>query len=271
MDINFVEQKIDKLNLSWYNSYYWKYQYKLSKEYIIPYLKGLGFEPKDKSICEIGSAEGGVLFAFAENGAGYCLATDIVQTRLDAGEKIANEFGLPLEFRYHNIIADEIPNEWQNKFDLILLRDVIEHLEQPEIALKKIKQMLKIGGLLYVTFPPYYSPFGGHQHQVQNFFSKFPYIHWLPKPIFNLLVKNGRPADVQEVLRLKSIRLTIRKFLKLVEEVGLDIIKSEFFFVRPVYKYKFGLNAVRLPSEPSFLLLKEILATEASFVIMRKN
>lgn len=271
MDITLIEQKIDELNLSWYNSYYWKYQYKLSKEYIIPYLTNFGFEPRESSICEIGSAEGGVLFAFAEQGASLCLATDIVQSRLDAGKLIAEAFNLPIEFQYHNIIFDEVPNDWLNKFDLILLRDVIEHLEQPEIALRKIKQMLKVGGLLYVTFPPYYSPFGGHQHQVQNFFSRIPYLHWLPKPIFKYLIQNGRQADVQEVLRLKSIRLTIRKFLKFVNDVGFSIRKSEFFLIRPVYKYKFGLSAVRLPDEPSFISLKEVIATEASFLLFKNE
>lgn len=270
MEISFIENKIDALGLSWYNAYFWKYQYKLSKNYIIPYLKKMGFDPSEKSICEIGSAEGGVLFAFAELGAINCLATDIVQSRLDAGEKIANEFHLPIVFKYHNIIDDPIPSEWKNAFDLVILRDVIEHLEKPQSALLNIKNMLKTNGLLYVTFPPYYSPFGGHQHQTNNIFSKVPYLHWLPKPFFKIFLVGGRKADVQEVLRLKNIKLTIKKFLKIVENVGLKIYNSEFFVIRPVYKYKFGLNPIRLPSFMNFPFLKEVFATEASFILTKE-
>ncbi|MCX7908680.1 MAG: class I SAM-dependent methyltransferase [Ignavibacteria bacterium] len=271
MDTNFVEKTINELGLSWYYSYYWLYQYKLSKNYIIPYFQKIGFDPSGKSICEIGSAEGGVLFAFAEYGSQNCLATDIVQSRLDAGRVIAEAFNFPISFISHNILTDDIPKEWEGSFDLVILRDVIEHLEEPELALQKIKKLLKIGGYLYVTFPPYYSPFGGHQHQIQNFFSKIPYLHWIPDPIFNLFLENGRLADVEEVVRLRSIRLTIKKFLSAVKLSGMSIKAFEFFLVRPVYKYKFGLNPVRLPKFLSFNLIREIFATEASFILVKNT
>ncbi len=270
MEPNIIDNKIDLLGLSWYNTYFWKYQYKLSKEYIIPYLKFNGFDPKGKTICEIGSAEGGVLFAFAVEGAKLCVATDIAQSRLEAGEKIAKEFNISINFEYHNIIKGEIPNNWKEAFDIIILRDVIEHLEDTKTALRKIKEMLKVGGIAYITFPPYYSPFGGHQHQIQNVFRKCPYLHWLPKPIFKLFLKKGRPADVEEVLRLKEIKLTIDKFLKLVTQVGLKVQESEFFIIRPVYKYKFGLKPLRLPKLRNFRIIKEIFATEASFILVKK-
>ncbi len=38
-------------------------------------------------------------------------------------------------------------------FDIILFNDVLEHLENPEIALKNIFRMLKKGGILYITTP----------------------------------------------------------------------------------------------------------------------
>lgn len=267
MEKSLVEKKIDELNLSWYNSYYWKYQYNLSKDFILPYLRSLNFEPSGKSICEIGSAEGGVLFAFAEEGAKFCLATDIEQSRLTAGEIIAQSFGLPISFRLHNIISDDVPEDWKEVFDLVILRDVIEHLEKPEIALQNIYKLLKRNGLLYVTFPPYYSPFGGHQHQVQNLPSKIPFLHWLPKALLKVIIQNGRPADVKEVLRLKDIRLTISKFKRIIRSTNYEIVKTEYYLIRPVYKYKFGLKSIRLPVIP---LLNEILATEASFILVKK-
>ena len=38
-------------------------------------------------------------------------------------------------------------------FDVILMNDVLEHLENPEAALRNVKRLLKGGGYLYITTP----------------------------------------------------------------------------------------------------------------------
>ena len=38
-------------------------------------------------------------------------------------------------------------------FDLVLLRDVIEHLEETELSLRHVMDFMKPGGWLYVVFP----------------------------------------------------------------------------------------------------------------------
>ncbi|MFN3781163.1 MAG: hypothetical protein ACK4SO_03190 [Candidatus Kapaibacteriota bacterium] len=129
---------------------------------------------------------------------------------------------------------------------------------------------MKPNGWLYVTFPPYYSPFGGHQHLLQISIGKVPFIHWLPDSILNPLIKNGRPADLNEVKRLRSIRLTVKKFLTSVRNSGLTILHSDFFIVRPVYKFKFGLKPIPLPIPFSSTFLREVLATEASFILVKE-
>lgn len=60
---------------------------------------------------------------------------------------------------------DEVPNN--RLFDLIILFDVLEHIEQPEIPnlLNKLKKTLKPGGTILARFPNGDSPFGRpHQH-----------------------------------------------------------------------------------------------------------
>jgi len=265
-----VIKKIDEMGLSWYNSYFWKYQYQLALDYIIPYLNSLGIQIAGKAVCEIGSAEGGVLFAFAQQSAKVCIATDIVESRLQAGRAIAEAFALNIMFQRHDILTDPIPLDWKKKFDLVLLRDVIEHLDKPAVALQQISELLKDDGYLYVTFPPYYSPFGGHQHQLENFASKIPYIHWLPQNLFYQVVKNGRPADAKEVLRLKSICLTIKKFTEFISKSGFEIVDEQYFLIRPVYKYKFGLKSIKIPNFLKINLFKEILASEASYLLKKK-
>lgn len=45
-----------------------------------------------------------------------------------------------------------------NSLDGIVLREVIEHIKKPELAMKEIKRTLKNGGLLILTTPNYSSP-----------------------------------------------------------------------------------------------------------------
>ena len=41
----------------------------------------------------------------------------------------------------------------QNYFDIILLNDIVEHLKDPEKALKSAYRILKKGGIMYITTP----------------------------------------------------------------------------------------------------------------------
>ncbi|MCX7879992.1 MAG: class I SAM-dependent methyltransferase [Ignavibacteria bacterium] len=264
-----INEKLENLDIDISYKYYWSYQYYLGKHYIIPFFRSLKIEI-DVNVCEIGSAEGGVAFAFAEEGALSCLATDIATNRLEAGERIATLLNRKIDFRYHDILNDIISPEWFENFGIVILRDVIEHLDDTTLALAQISKMLRKGGYLYVTFPPYFSPFGGHQHLLNNFFGKFPFIHWLPISFFELLIKNGRPADVAEVRRLKKNKFTINKFFSAVLKSDFTIFDQRYFLLRPVYQFKFGLKPIQLPKPFTNGFLKEILPTEASFILQKK-
>jgi len=50
-----------------------------------------------------------------------------------------------------------------NSFDIVICASLIEHIPEPFLLLKEIYRVLKSGGLLYLSFPPFYSPVGGHQ------------------------------------------------------------------------------------------------------------
>lgn len=267
------ELKLDKvwqqLGVLKYNSYYWEYQYLLGKKYIVPFLLSKSMLKEDFNVCEIGSAEGGVLFAFAEIGANFCLGTDIAENRLEAGYKIAKYFNKEIKFLRHNILSEEIPSDLFNKFDIVILRDVIEHLDDPGQALKQISKLLSNNGVVYVTFPPYPSPFGGHQHLLGNFWGLFPFVHWLPYSLFVLIVKNGRKIDVEEVLRLKRNNFTLNKFYFAVEQSNFNIFYQNFYLIRPVYKIKFGLTTLPIPKFIKSNLLRNVFSTEAEFILKK--
>ena len=249
------------------DKYYWGYPYKLADTVLIPYLRKLNAFKESDTVMEIGSAEGGALAAFVEAGARNAIGTDISLPRLEAGKKIAGMLDIPIEFTSHDIINNEPDEKWLESSDLVLLRDVIEHLDDTNIALRNIKKILKPGAFLFVTFPPYYSPYGGHQHTVANKPGKLPYIHLLPDFIFHKFIASGRENDIGEVKRLKTIRLTPKKFMKAALEEGYTIKHKDYYLLRPVFKMKFGLPTVKLTPISFLPLMKTFFCLEAAYLL----
>ena len=81
------------------------------------------------------------------------------------------------------LIAD-IKNEIIEKYDTIVIRDVIEHIEDKTTALANIFNLLKPGGKLFMSFPPKYCAYAGHQQTVPTLLGKLPYLHVLPNFIY---------------------------------------------------------------------------------------
>lgn len=249
------------------DKYYWNYMYDLGKSFIVPYLAEKGIFKSGYHVAEIGSAEGGVLAAFMDAGASKGLGTDIAVVRLEKGKYIAGIGGIDLQYTTHDIVTQEPSDEWKDEFDLVLLRDVIEHLDDPTSALKNIKMVMKDDGKLFVTFPPFHSPYGGHQHTVKSTGGKFPYIHLLPKSTFNKFIEKGVQADIGEANRIYDLRLTIPKFEKAVADAGLKVVLKECYFLRPVFKMKFGLPSLKINTLAKIPFIAKYFTLEASYIL----
>ncbi len=50
-----------------------------------------------------------------------------------------------------------------SQFDIILCASLIEHIERPELLISELERVVKPGGFVYLSFPPFYSLTGGHQ------------------------------------------------------------------------------------------------------------
>jgi SAM-dependent methyltransferase len=265
-----IKDIISKSDISEAEKYYWGYMYDLGRIFIVPHITSLNAFKKGDKVAEIGSAEGGVLHAFIAEGATEALGTDIAKDRLLKGEYISKLAGLNVKYQYHDIVNQEPFDEWKEKYDLVILRDVIEHLDNPQSALQNIYKIIKPGGFLYVTFPPYNSPYGGHQHTLAgNFLTKLPWIHHLPKSIFLNLIKSGRPQDIEEVTRLLSIRFSPEKFESASINSKFSIFKKEFYLIRPVYKMKFGLQPVKMNILTNLSFIRNYFCLEASYILKK--
>ncbi len=86
------------------------------------------------------------------------------------------------KLRLLNVQNEKLPFP-ASSFDVVFLFDVIEHVNRPEITITECNRVLKLGGILYVEFTPYYSITGHHLYD----FAKWP-IHILPKHIIKRIV-----------------------------------------------------------------------------------
>uniref|UniRef100_UPI003FEF9222 class I SAM-dependent methyltransferase n=1 Tax=Alistipes shahii TaxID=328814 RepID=UPI003FEF9222 len=70
-------------------------------------------------------------------------------------------------------------------YDLIILRDVIEHVEDQPRLMARLAELLAPDGVLFVAYPPWRMPFGGHQQMaVSRFAAHFHWLHLLPGPLY---------------------------------------------------------------------------------------
>lgn len=246
-------------------------QYRLAVNTIIPWLKRAGVMVTEPAVCEIGCAEGGVLAAFSELGAVKALGTDIQGALLtQISRPIWESLAIPMEFSLHDVIYEDIPDQWQGVFDIVLLRDVIEHLDDPSVALKNISRLLKPGGVVVVTFPPYTSAFGGHQQLTGTIGGALPFIHMLPWFLFKHIVEAGDPTNKEELERLHSIRCSAIGVAEAAGNAGLNIIDERYFALRPVFKWKYqiGIPVFEVTKISSLPFVKS-LAMEAAFLLQK--
>jgi SAM-dependent methyltransferase len=246
-------------------------QYYLAKHTLIPWLKKKVDIPTNCNVCEIGCAEGGVLAAFAELGWGHALGTDVQKELLDTvSAPIMKQYGAAIEFTAHDVLYDSIPEHWKGAFTIVLLRDVIEHLDDPELALRNILRLLPSGGVVVVTFPPYTSAFGGHQQLLENVWGGFPFIHLLPRVLFAKIVSSGNIINQEEVWRLHRIRCSAKNVLTAAKNAGYNVVDERYFALRPVFRYKYqrSIPTFELTSL-SWLPFVQELSMECAFIFRK--
>ena len=225
---------------------YIKWQYENAKNYVIPSIeKSLPLQ-KGMRVMEIGCAEGGVLKAFTDR---YCFGfgVELQASRLKIAEKVfENELkNDSVKLMSKNIYDMDLQNDIDEKFDLIILKDVIEHIQDQDRFLEYIRDFLKPNGHIFFGFPPWQMPFGGHQQLVNGkLLSKLPYYHLLPMPLYKLLLKLGgeSKAKIEGMVEIKETGISIERFEKLSKKNKYSIPLKQFYLINPIYKYKFNLK-----------------------------
>ena len=142
---------------------------------ILRYLERQGVETSRGRVLDLGSGVGGYGSEFARGGA------DVVA--VDLGDP-----GGPSPSGVRPVQASALALPFGSEtFDFVFCASLIEHVPDPALVLSEIERVLKPRGFAYVSFPPYWSPIGGHQFS--------PYHYLGERLAIRLAGRRGRGPD----------------------------------------------------------------------------
>lgn len=123
------------------------------------YLKRHGVSLHQKKVLDLGSGLGGYTLEWQACG-GHVVALDLATS-----SPAVREADIP----FVSSDAHFLPFV-SATFDVVFCASLIEHVRRPDWLLCEVRRVLRSGGICYLSFPPFYSPRGGHE------FSPFHYL-----------------------------------------------------------------------------------------------
>ena len=228
---------------------YFDMQYQVTKDYILPFIQKSAPDANFDRVLEIGCAEAGVLKCFVELGS-FCTGIELSQSRIEAAEAYhaqALEEG-KIEFVNRNIFDIDPEHDLGGKYDLIILKDVIEHIPGQREFIAQLSMFLNERGLIFFAFPPWQMPYGGHQQVCQNkWLSKLPYFHLLPSFLYRGILKAaGEPKlTIDDLMDVKSTGISIERFERYVRSNRFSILGKQHYLFNPIYQFKFNVKPKR--------------------------
>lgn len=115
-----------------YDKYYFKYEYDVVAKYLIPLLKKWDVQLANSRLLDVGCGDGGGIAAFYDAGM-KCFGFDVESKRVELALKMIEHRTITL--RLGDINKNPLPFS-SEKFDLVVLHDVFEHLERKLEILK---------------------------------------------------------------------------------------------------------------------------------------
>ena len=223
---------------------YFQEQDYTTRTYVIPFARSVMAVDPGTTVLEVGCGEAGNLKPFVDMGC-ESYGIDMSQSKIANAGKFFGDH--PQRSRLH-LIADDayhLASHTDRKFDLILLRDTIEHIYNQEKFMAFIRHSLAEKGHMFIAFPPWMNPFGGHQQTCRSrVLSKLPYFHLLPRPVYKGILRlfGETPENIVSLMEIVDTRLTIERWERILRAENMVIHKRVFYFINPNYEVKFGLK-----------------------------
>lgn len=181
-------------------------------------LERRGIRLKGARVLDLGCGVGGYSLALTDFGAeviGLDIRPPVELTSQGIAQVAADALRLP--FR-------------ESTFDGIFCASLIEHVPDPYRLLVEIRRVIRGGGWVYLSFPPFFSPLGGHQFSPFHYFGEKVALaigrhqrwwgssDWVPTHF------DVRPTSFSDAFGLYGLYpITIKKVRSLVEQTGFQV------------------------------------------------
>jgi len=254
-----------------YREQYFREQTRTLKTYIFPLINKHKTVDEDKAVLEIGCGDGGNLIPFLDAGCKRIVGIDRNENSLERAKQFLSDH--PNYSNIEFILSDIYEVKDLGEFDIIFMKDTLEHIHNQEQFLGFIRQFLKPDGVLFEGFPPWYNPFGGHQQMLKSkVLSKVPYFHILPKPVYKGIMKAFGEGEgkVDHLLDIKETGITIEQFENIIKRKGYQIQERNLYLINPNYETKFGLKPRRQFSLIAHIPYLRNFLTTTNYYILSK-
>ncbi|MFN0157261.1 MAG: class I SAM-dependent methyltransferase [Bacteroidota bacterium] len=250
--------------ISEHTTKYWQYQYDVAKDYMLPLLQGWGVQLQGADLLDVGCGTGGGTCATCDAGA-LCVGFDINERLID--EALVLQNNRTIHFESGNMYEQVVPFGGR-KFDLVVLHDVFEHLDDKDATMQKLASYLKPTGKILITFPPYFSAYGAHQQLLRAPFARLPFFHLLPFAISTVLprLKGEHPYFVEEVTKLGRLKMGMKEFERIAARNHLTIDGKQAYLIGPNH-IRFGLKPIAAGPVAEIPLLGELLSSGVVYLL----
>jgi len=223
---------------------YFNEQVYTTQKYVIPFIDPHLKINNSIHVLEVGCGEAGNLKPFIDIGC-KVVGVDLNKEKMEYAKDYFSNYP---NGHLMTLIVEDIYNmvdEFKEDFDLIILRDVIEHIHNQEKFMNCLKKFLKPGGKVFFGFPPWQNPFGGHQQICKSkVLSKLPFFHLLPMPFYKGVLKlfGESKTTVDDLAEIKETGISIERFERILKTENWVVDRKSLFFINPNYEVKFKLT-----------------------------
>jgi SAM-dependent methyltransferase len=217
---------------------------------LLSHLRAFGVDVKGARVLDIGSGVGGYSVEMIAQGA-RVISLDLIRSSHQAGGQhillTANALAIPLH--------DE-------SMDFVFCASLIEHVPDPARLLTEIERTLVPGGYLYLSFPPFYSPRGGHEFAPFHYLGERLAIRLVsqeqrhPEWVRDLFEVSLKPNSFAETYRGWGLyKMTIAKARRLLASSGFELVNMSTRYL--------PFSAIRWPG------VGEVLTWHAQFLLRK--
>lgn len=209
--------------------------------HVIPFISRFKKVDANTRLLEIGCGEGGNIKPFLDMG---CQVTgiDLSKSKIENAKRFFEQH--PNLQQLKLVVEDIYRVKDEHQYDIIILRDVIEHIPNQEKFMEFVKRFLKPDGVIFFGFPPWYMPFGGHQQVCDSKLSKLPWIHLLPTPLYLAFLRlfGETSTRIESLREVKETGISIERFRRIAAKGGYSTLCEILYLFNPNYEIKFRIK-----------------------------